>query len=195
MDTHPGKSPPLSKRGSRSCPDKPSTLEGQGKNIESALISGLETIAGIFDDLQLLRSFGVIGENNVFYQKLNKSGFCSKAWLVSLTLSSRRNASDIINLAISRSRLKREQAEFMRRPVNPVRKVLNAKVTARIQEINQKLILVALELIQNIGYLTLVAADVLAFGLTEKWKRLLERVSSIFAIARLLFSGFSSLTP
>lgn len=190
MDTHPGKSPPLSKRGSRSCPDKPSTLEGQGKNIESALISGLETIAGIFDDLQLLRSFGVIGENNVFYQKLNKSGFCSKAWLVSLTLSSRRNASDIINLAISRSRLKREQAEFMRRPVNPVRKVLNAKVTARIQEINQKLILVALELIQNIGYLTLVAADVLAFGLTEKWKDCWKEFQAYSRLQGFYFQDF-----
>ncbi|CUS24247.1 LAQU0S15e00254g1_1 [Lachancea quebecensis] len=175
------------------CSGKSSALEESDQSIESTVISGLESVAGIFDDLQLLRSFGVISENNVFYRKLNKSGFCSKVWLVSLTLSTRKNASDIISLAVSRSRLKREQAQFMRRPVNSVRKVLNAKVTARIQEINRKLIMTALELVQNLGYLTLTAVDVLAFRLTEKWRRLLERVSSTFAIARVLFSGIPSL--
>ncbi|SCU98730.1 LAME_0G00342g1_1 [Lachancea meyersii CBS 8951] len=158
-------------------------------NAESIAISGLESFTGLFDDIHLLKSFGIIGEQNVIYKKINKGGLCSKVWLVSLVLSSRKNLSEIFQLAVSRSKLRKEEIHFAKCAPNSVRKVLGEKISLKIQEIDRRLRLAVLELLQNFAYLILAAVDVFKIRIGEKWKRLLERISGLFTILKFLFSS------
>ncbi|SCV02815.1 LANO_0G00408g1_1 [Lachancea nothofagi CBS 11611] len=169
-----------------------STQSELDKSIESRVISGLESVAGLFDDVHLLRSLGIIGENNYFYRKLNKGGVCSKVWLVSLVLSLRKYFADIFQLAVSRSRLKKEEQHFKHCASSPLRKVLCEKISLKIQEIDKRLRLTTLELLQTVAYLLLVVVDVFAIKLSEKWKRILDRSSGFFTVLKFLVLSVSS---
>ncbi|SCU96334.1 LADA_0H00364g1_1 [Lachancea dasiensis] len=158
-------------------------------NVESMLISGLETLAGLFDDVYLLKSFGIISEVNYVYKKVNKGGLCSKIWLVSLILSSRRCISDLFQLAVSRSRLKREEKHFNNCITNSFRKALHEKIALKVQEIDRRLRLTILDLLQNLAYLVVVAIDVFSISISQRWRHILDRLSGFFSVLKLLLMG------
>lgn len=158
-----------------------------GEAIENFCISGMESVAGLFDDIHLLKSFGIISESNYVYRKLNKSGFCSKVWLLSLVLSTRKCIRDLNNLWMSRSRLRKEEVHFTMHSSNSLRRALSDKIALKIKDVNRRLILVALEIMQNIAYLIIVAADVFTLNLVERWKNLLEKCSSLLTVLKFLF--------
>ncbi|SCU95438.1 LAFA_0G00408g1_1 [Lachancea sp. 'fantastica'] len=161
------------------------------RDVEGGIISGLEFLAGLFDDLHLLKSFGIIGEQNKIYQRFKKTGLCSKVWLVSLILSSRKSLGEIIRLAASRSKLRTEKLKFMRSPANSVRKILIDKISNKLDEIDRKLRLAVIELLQTFAYLLVVIIDVFKLGISEKWRKLIDRVSGFFTILKFLFLAAS----
>ena len=64
---------------------------------------------------------------------------------------------------------------------------MSDKIALKIKDVNRRLILVALEIMQNIAYLIIVAADVFTLNLVERWKNLLEKCSSLLTVLKFLF--------
>ncbi|CEP64266.1 uncharacterized protein LALA0_S11e00232g [Lachancea lanzarotensis] len=168
-----------------------SDSEKRYRDVEGTLITGLEFLAGLFDDLHLLKSFGFIGEQSKIYQRLNKTGLYSKLWLVSLILSSRKSLSEIVRLAASRSKLRTEELKFRRGAPNSVRKILLEKISNKIDEIDKKLRIAVIELLQTSAYLLVVMVDVFKLGVSERWKKFLDRISGFFTILKFLFLAAS----
>ncbi|SCU94967.1 LAMI_0F00386g1_1 [Lachancea mirantina] len=159
------------------------------QNFEDKAINGLEYICSIFDNVQLLRTIGVIGESNVIYQKLIKGDFGSKLWLATLLLSSRRLLSRIVGLIKTRFRLKNECGNIRTGSTNALRDVLMRKLVARQKSLDQNISLATLELLQNFFYLVILLAEILKLRLSGRQRKVLNICSALSSILGLISSG------
>ncbi|SCW02987.1 LAFE_0G00452g1_1 [Lachancea fermentati] len=172
--------------------DESDEKKNQRVSWEDFLIDGLESLTSLFDNIYILRSFGIISESNVLYQKLNRGDFGSKLWFISSLLSTRKSLSQLIVLGRSRYKLLKEYRQLMACCTNSLRKTLITKIRQSLRKVDVEIKKVLLELIQNLAYLLLITVDIFKLHLSRKWKRLLEAISVAATILRLLSSGITS---
>lgn len=108
--------------------DESDEKKNQRVSWEDFLIDGLESLTSLFDNIYILRSFGIISESNVLYQKLNRGDFGSKLWFISSLLSTRKSLSQLIVLGRSRYKLLKEYRQLMACCTNSLRKTLITKI-------------------------------------------------------------------
>lgn len=165
----------------------------QPASFEDILIGGLESLTNIFDDVYLLKNFGIIGETNFVYRHLNKGGLGSKLWLATLVLSLRKSLGQLFRLARARHMLQKERRSTPHKCSETFAKIIADKFTQKIGQLDRQIKDVLLDVLQNLAYLLVVAVDVFKLKLPHRWRRLLEWVSSLVTVSRFFFAGFSTI--
>ncbi|KAG0660377.1 hypothetical protein C6P45_001604 [Maudiozyma exigua] len=151
-------------------------------SFEDGLKDSLTAVCTLFDNIFFLRNIGIISEENKIYQKLNKSQFGSKIWLVSLLLSLRRSFKKIIdNLKLR----KKYQLEMIKcKNVN-----LKDKQGHQVQRIlsnNLRIILNhVLDFLQDFLYMMIILIDILNQNKKLlRWKKWCEYSSNLINILK-----------
>ncbi|AQZ14016.1 PEX34 (YCL056C) [Zygosaccharomyces parabailii] len=175
----------------------PSTSDENDKHsytIEDSIIAGLESICGLFDNVYLFKSLGIISENNFLYRRLNKGEWGSRLWFVTLLLSARKSISHLIKIVRARSKLTREMREMkIEDDDDLVKQVLKNKFTDALKKYGILIRDVIFELLQTFSYLAIVTIEVFKFSVNARVLRILEPLSHFIAVLRIFSSGYNTL--
>ena len=103
-------------------------------SFEDVLTNSLETLCTLFDNIFFLKNIGIISEENKFYQKLNKSQFGSKIWVISLLLSLRKSFKNILKNLKLRQKYHQEISKYKNINLNEkgqqIQKILSTNLRA-----------------------------------------------------------------
>ncbi|CCD22179.1 uncharacterized protein NDAI_0A00190 [Naumovozyma dairenensis CBS 421] len=163
------------------------------RTMEDSIIGGLEYICNIFDNVYLLKSLGIISENNLLYRNLNKGNFGSKIWFVTLILTTRKLVHQLIRAVKARIRLVKERKNSKRitRNENLVSSVLHEKLDIGIKKCSSMIMDLLLELFQTLVYLFLVSINIFKLKFSDKMVYVLEHLSNLLVLIRM-FSAKSN---
>ncbi|GCF00147.1 hypothetical protein ZYGM_003504 [Zygosaccharomyces mellis] len=175
-------------RSSESC-------NSQNSTFEDTLIAGLESICGLFDNIYLLKTLGIISENNLLYRRLNKGEWGSKLWFVTLLLSVRKSFSRLLRVIKAKGKLKKEMKQLqVERDEDLVKQVLRNKFTDALKKCSIVIKDVFLELLQTLAYLAIVVIEVFKIDVNQKMMKILEPLSHFISIVRIFTTGYTTLT-
>lgn len=163
--------------------------------FEDSLLSGLESVCGLFDNVYLLKTLGIISEDNVLYRRLNKGEWGSKLWFVTLLLSARKSFSRLLMSIRTKSRLKKEMNQLrIEGEEDLVKQVLRNKFTDALSKCSIIIKDVFLELLQTLAYLAIVVIEVFKINVSRKVIKFLEPLSYFISAIRIFTTGFATLT-
>lgn len=165
---------------------------GSKTSFEDNLIAGLESVCSFFDNVYFAKSLGIIGENNFLYRRLNKGGWGSKLWFVTLLLSVRKCLRQIFQIVRDRIRLKTEIKGMDKNGRGLMNDVLKEKFLLMLQKSNAMMRETLLDLLQNSVYLMIVVIDVFKLNIPKRARQILEPLSNFVTIMRLFTMGYSS---
>lgn len=171
---------------------KDKSSNGSKTSFEDTLISGLETVCSFFDNVYFAKSLGIIGDNNFLYKHLNKGGWGSKLWFVTLLLSVRKCIRQLLQIAKKRSRLTTEIGVMDKDGKGLMSDVLREKISLMLQKSNILMRETLLDLLQNVVYLIIVVIDVFKLKVPKKGRQYLEPLSNFVTILRFFTMGFST---
>lgn len=160
--------------------------------FEDTLIAGLESLCSLFDNVYFAKSLGIISDQNFLYRHLNKGDWGSRLWFVTLLLSIRRCLSQLFRILQEKGRLRREFEILNSKENGLVNDVLKEKLSNLIQKSALMIRSLVFDLIQNVLYLVIVTVDVFKFKLPQKWRQILEPLSSFITFFRLFAVGPST---
>lgn len=164
--------------------------DNSSESLEDWLIDSLTSISSFFDDLYLLRSFGIISDSNYLYRKLNKGDIGSKIWLTSLILSIRRTLTQLYKSVRLKFRL-REESQNIASAYSPgFRRLLREKICAESTQINRRIKLLCMDLLQDLLYMVVVSLDVFKINLSSRSRKLLEYFSSAATVIKFVSSSY-----
>lgn len=166
--------------------------DGSKSAFEDTIIAGLESVCSFFDNVYFAKSLGIIGDNNILYKQLNKGGWGSKLWLVTLVLSLRRSLRQIVQIVKNRVRLETELKGLNKDGNGLMNDVLKEKIFSMLGKSSLLLKETLLDLFQNLGYLVIVVIDVFKFKISGRARQVLESLSTFVTIIRLFTIGFST---
>ncbi|CAR29068.1 hypothetical protein ZYGR_0Y00140 [Zygosaccharomyces rouxii] len=168
---------------------------GHIPTFEDTLIAGLESICGLFDNVYLLKTLGIISEDNLLYRRLNKGEWGSKLWFVTLLLSARKSFSRLLKIMKAKSKLKEEMKELRTEgDEDLVKQVLRNKFTDALKKCSIIIKDVVLELLQTLAYLAIVVIEVFKINVSQKVIKILEPLSHFIAVIRIFTTGYTTLT-
>lgn len=171
---------------------EPSEEDCSKKNsLEDTLIDGLGSISSFFDELYLLKSFGVISEDNFLYRKLNKGDIGSKVWLASLILSVRRSLTNLYRALKTKWTLRRECAGLASSSCHELKKILMDKYTAKNREVDSKISSLLMDIFQDAVYIIIILVDLLKINLSRKVRKMLEYLSSFSTLLKFFHNAYS----
>lgn len=159
-------------------------------SIEDWLIDSLTSLSSFFDDLYLLRSFGIISDNNILYNKLNKGDLGSKVWLVSLILSVRRSLTHLMKLIKLKWRLRKEDANIAHTYCPGFRKLLKERIAVEGDIIRSKIRSLFMDLIQDLLYMLIVMIDIFKVNLSKRLRSILEFISSAATVLKFVTTSY-----
>ncbi|GAV48593.1 hypothetical protein ZYGR_0M00140 [Zygosaccharomyces rouxii] len=163
--------------------------------FEDSLIVGLESICGLFDNIYLLKTLGIISEDNLLYRRLNKGEWGSKLWFVTLLLSARKSFSRLLKIIKAKSKLKKEMKQLSTEgDEDLVKQVLRNKFTDALKKCSIVIKDVFLELLQTLAYLAIVVIEVFKINFSKKVVKFLEPLSHFIAVIRIFTTGYTTLT-
>lgn len=162
-------------------------------SLEDSLISGLESICGLFDNIYLLKSLGIINEDNFLYRRLNKGEWGSKLWFITLLLSARKSFSRLLKIINAKSKLKKEVEELsVADDQDLVKDVLMNKFMDALKKCSALMKDVFFELLQTLAYLVIVVVEVFKVNVSKKLMKFLEPLSHFIAVIRIFTTGYAT---
>ncbi|QEU60305.1 Pex34 [Kluyveromyces lactis] len=164
--------------------------DAPSNSLEDLLIDSLTSVSSFFDDLYLLRSFGIISDTNFLYQKLNKGDIGSKVWLVSLLLSIRRSLTQLYKLIRLKLKLRKECMNIASTYSPGFKKLVKEKILAESNQLSLKIRSLCMDLLQDLLYMIIVSIDIFKINLSLKFKRALELISSAATVLKFVSSSY-----
>ena len=152
----------------------PSEVDYPSDSFEDWVIDSLTSVSSFFDDLYLLRSFGIISETNLLYRKLNRGDIGSKIWLVSLLLSVRRSITRLYKLLKLKFVLRKQISDITASYSPNLKKLVIEKFIARSDILNSKIYSLLMDLFQDFLYMMIVLIEVFKIKLSKSSRRALE---------------------
>ena len=134
-------------------------MAGTSHKLEDTVASGIESLCSLFDNVYLLRSVGVIGEDSWLFRTLNKGQAGSKVWLVSLVLAVRRSLRELVRAIRLKWKCHKELGRLL------LDSQLREKLLQKVQQCNARIVDSLMDLVQNALYMVIVLTDIF------KWKR------------------------
>lgn len=151
-------------------------------SFEDICSNALETLCTLFDNLFFLKNIGIISEENKFYQKLNKSQFGSKIWLVSLLLSLRKSFKNILDSLKLRKKYYHEISKHKNINLNEKGQQIQKILSNNLRVILNHL----LDFVQDFLYMIIIIIDILKQNQKLlRWKRWCEYSSNIINVLRI----------
>jgi hypothetical protein len=146
------------------------------------LVDSLETLTSIMDNVYLLSKFG-IGKKSKFLRKLTTNA--SKVWFVTLILSLRKLALNIIGLIRLKSSVVNELNKCQMFGSNELRRNIIQRYEDKIGEISSEMKYDILELIGTLIDLGFVSIELFCWKVNPKLEKLMGFISAVMSFYRM----------